>query len=54
MRKQDPMTPCATVTFWCIEIVFFSTPSTGASRLPVSRPISHHPSYHARTPRLDH
>src|SRR5829696_2996568 len=46
--------PCATVTFWCIEIVFFPTPSTGRRMLPVSRPASHQPSCQARTPRVDH
>ncbi len=52
--KQDAITAIATVTFWCIEIVPLGTPRTGASRSPVVRPISHQPSCHARTPRLDH
>ena len=46
--------PCTTETFWCMEIVFGGTPRIGASRLPVSTPISHHPSLHARTPRTFH
>src|SRR5439155_23569659 len=39
---------------WCIEIVPVATSRIGASRSPVTRPISHHPSCHARTPRDAH
>src|SRR6266498_692691 len=35
-------------------MVPLATPRIGASRSPVVRPISHHPSLHARTPRVDH
>ena len=48
------MMPIVTVTFWCIEIECFGAPRIGASRSPVSRPISHQPSCQARTPRVSH
>ncbi len=50
-EKHEATIDCATVAFWCIVIVFFWTPRIGASRLPVSAPIVHQPSYHALTPR---
>ena len=48
------MTDCATDTFCSIVTEPAGTPSRGASMSPVSRLVCHHPSDHARTPRVSH
>src|ERR1700761_7504742 len=52
--KQDAITCCVVVTFWCSEISPGPAPISGATLSPTPTAISHQPSSHAFTPRVAH
>jgi hypothetical protein len=54
VSKQERMSDWQTETFWCMTTVPGSAPMTRATSSPTESGISHHPSAHARTPRVAH
>jgi hypothetical protein len=52
--KHERTTASAIETFWCMHTVPGGAPTMRASWSPTVMDIAHHPSPHARMPRVDH
>jgi len=52
--KHERTIASATVTFWCITVDPAGAPMMSPTMSPVVKTESHHPSLHARAPRVFH